>query len=49
MKTDTYLPDVFTFEFDFIYKKYKDAGYLTNYFSDALGVEFYYKDPAGRQ
>jgi OmpA-OmpF porin, OOP family len=49
MKTDAYLPDVFTFEFDFIYKKYKDAGYLTNYFSDPLGLEFYYKDPTGRQ
>jgi len=42
MKTDSYLPDAFTFEFDFIYKKYSDAGYLTNYFSDALGIEFYY-------
>ncbi|MFI5139169.1 MAG: OmpA family protein [Sphingobacteriales bacterium] len=47
MKTETYLPDGFTFEFDFIYKKYKDEGYLTNFFSDALGVEFYYKDPKG--
>ena len=47
MKTDTYLPDAFTFEFDFIYKKYTDPGYLTNYFSDALGIEFYYKDPTG--
>ena len=47
MKTDSYLPDAFTFEFDFIYKKYSDPGYLTNYFSDALGIEFYYKDPTG--
>jgi OOP family OmpA-OmpF porin len=47
MKTDNYLPDVFTFEFDFIYKKYPDPGYLTNNFSDALGLEFYYKDQKG--
>jgi len=49
MKTDSYLPDSFTFEFDFIYKKYPDPGYLTNHFSDALNIEFYYKDPKGVQ
>ncbi|WP_295791740.1 OmpA family protein [Mucilaginibacter sp.] len=41
MKTDHYLSGEFTVEFDFIFKKAADGT-----FSDAPGVEFYYKDVA---
>ncbi|MCO5948096.1 OmpA family protein [Mucilaginibacter flavidus] len=44
MKKDHYLGDSFTLEFDFIYKKVTDIGYGS--YSDAPGVDFYYKDPA---
>lgn len=40
MKTNKYLSDEFTLEFDFIYKKNSDGEN-----SDAIGIEFYYNKP----
>lgn len=37
MKTEKYLGETFTVEFDFIFVKGKDEAY-----SDAIGIEFYY-------
>jgi outer membrane protein OmpA-like peptidoglycan-associated protein len=44
MKTERYLSDTFTLEFDFIFKTFPDIGYGTH--SDAPGIEFSYKGPA---
>lgn len=44
MKTEHYLTDTFTLEFDFLFKKFTDIGYGT--FSDAPGVSFFFKGPS---
>jgi OOP family OmpA-OmpF porin len=50
MKAEHYLTDAFTLEFDFIFKKYKDApGYSSDnaIFSRDIGLYFYFKDDGG--